>query len=95
MKATRKGDCCTGHDDCPPVPLVECSPDVTVNDRGAGRVGDRYALHGCVVHSAHPDHIRTGSASVFINGKSAGRTGDSVSIGGAVRDGSEDVFIGG
>ena len=33
MNATRQGDCCTGHDSCPPVPLVEFSPDVNINGR--------------------------------------------------------------
>ena len=28
--ATRKGDKCTGHDVCPPVPLVEHSPDAVL-----------------------------------------------------------------
>lgn len=35
------------------------------------------------------------SSSVFINGRPAARVGDAVSIGGAVQDGSTDVFIGG
>ena len=48
--ATRQSDCCTGHDACPPVPLVECSPNVIINGLGAGRVGDHYAAHGCVAH---------------------------------------------
>lgn len=95
MNATRQGDNCTGHDSCPPVPLVECSPDVFINGRGAGRVGDHYSSHGCVVHSGHQDVIASGSSTVFINGKPAGRVGDSVSIGGAVQEGSGDVLIGG
>lgn len=40
--ATRQGDNCTGHDSCPAVPLVECSSDVIINGRGAGRQGDRW-----------------------------------------------------
>lgn len=94
MNATRQGDCCTGHDDCPPVPLAEYSQDVYINGRGAGRVGDHYSAHGCVVHASHQDIITSGSSTVFINGKSAARINDSVSIGGSVRDGSGDVFIG-
>lgn len=93
--ATRQGDCCTGHDSCAPVPLTGCSPNVFVNGKGAGRVGDSYATHGCVVHSPHADVISAGSGSVFINGIPAGRVGDTVSIGGSVRDGSGNVFIGG
>ena len=67
--ATRKGDQCTGHDACPPVPLVEHSPDVNINGRGAGRVGDHYAAHGCVAHPGHQDVIAAGSSTVFINKK--------------------------
>ena len=67
--ATRQSDCCTGHDACPPVPLVECSPDVIINGLGAGRVGDHYAAHGCVAHPGHQDVIAAGSGTVFINGK--------------------------
>lgn len=93
--ATRKGDQCTGHDTCPPVPLVEHSPDVNINGRGAGRVGDHYATHGCVAHPGHQDVIAAGSSTVFINKKSAARIGDAVSIGGTVQDGSGNVRIGG
>lgn len=93
--ATRLNDNCTGHDACPPVPLVEGSPNVFINKRPAGRVGDRYASHGCVTHPGHQDVIAAGSGSVFINGRPAARIGDAVSIGGIVQDGSSDVFIGG
>lgn len=93
--ATRRGDCCSGHDSCPPVPLVGCSPDVNINGLGAGRVGDAYSPHGCVAHPAHADLISSGSSTVFINGLPAGRTGDAVTLAGTVRDGSPNVFIGG
>lgn len=93
MQATRMTDCCTGHDSCAAVPLVEASEDVFINSLGAGRVGDHYSPHGCIVHPSHPDNIAEGSPDVFINGKPAGRVGDSVSIGGSVRDGSSNVFI--
>lgn len=95
MNATRQDDCCTGHDSCPPVPLVEGSPDVFINKKPAGRVGDHYASHGCISHPDHQDVIAAGSSTVFINGKPAARVGDAVSISGAVRNGSGDVFIGG
>ncbi|MFR8056962.1 MAG: PAAR domain-containing protein [Dialister invisus] len=36
-----------------------------------------------------------GVLRVFINGKPAGRIGDPVSCGGAVAEGSSNVFIGG
>lgn len=93
--ATRQGDRSTGHDACSATALVGCSNDVFINGRGAGRVGDKYASHGCIVHPAHQDNIALGSSSVFINGIPAGRVGDPVSIGGSVGEGSGDVFIGG
>lgn len=93
--ATRLGDNCTGHDSCSSVPLVECSPDVNINGLGAGRMGDHYSSHGCIVHSSHQDVISSGSSTVFINGKPAARVGDSVSLGGSVQAGSGNVFIGG
>lgn len=93
--ATRRNDCCTGHDACPPVPLVGCSQNVFINGLGAGRVGDNYSPHGCVTHSAHADIISAGSSTVFINGLPAGRVGDAVTLAGTVRDGSPNVFIGG
>jgi uncharacterized Zn-binding protein involved in type VI secretion len=93
--ATRQGDCCTGHDACSPTSLVGCSPDVFINGKGAGRVGDGYAPHGCVAHPSHSDHISSGSSTVFINGIPAARIGDAVTLAGSVRDGSSNVFIGG
>ncbi len=93
--ATRLSDNCTGHDACPPVPLVEGSPNVYINGRPAGRVGDHYSTHGCVTHPGHQDVIAAGSSKVVINGKPAARIGDAVSIGGAVQDGSGNVIIGG
>lgn len=94
-EATRKGDSSTGHDACAPAPLAEGSPNVFINGQPAGRVGDKYASHSCIVHPAHQDSIAAGSATVFINSIPAGRIGDAVEIGGSVRDGSPTVFIGG
>lgn len=94
-RATRLGDMDTGHDACPPAALISSSPDVFINGRGAGRVGDTYAPHGCRDHSPHSGNISSGSSTVMINGKPAARIGDSVSCGGSVMEGSSDVFIGG
>ena len=91
-KATRLGDNDTGHDTCAPTALVTASANVIINGKGAGRVSDSYAPHGCVTHSGV---IASGSASVYINGKAAGRIGDSVSCGGSVAVGSSNVMIGG
>lgn len=93
---TRLGDTCTGHDACPPRPLVTGSPNVFVNGRAAVRVGvDAFADHGCPDHSPHSAVVSSGSASVFINGAPAARIGDPVSCGGSVLEGSPNVFTGG
>ncbi len=93
--ATRLGDMDTGHDACAPTALISASSNVIINGKGAGRVGDSYAAHGCVVHPSHSGTIASGSTTVFINGKPAGRIGDSVSCGGIVAEGSGDVIVGG
>ena len=90
MQATRLGDTDTGHDACPGTVLVSAS-----NGKGAGRVGDSYAPHGCIVHPAHTAHIASGSSTVLINGLQAARVGDPIDCGGSVASGSPDVIIGG
>lgn len=94
-KATRLGDKDTGHDACGSTALISASNNVFINGKGAGRVGDSYASHGCIVHPSHSGVIAAGSGSVFINGKAAGRVGDPVSCGGSVAEGSGNVFVGG
>lgn len=94
-QATRLGDNDTGHDACGPTALVSASSDVIINGKGAGRVGDSYAAHDCIVHPSHSGVIASGSGTVFINGKAAGRIGDPVSCGGSVAEGSSNVIIGG
>ena len=92
--ATRFNDNCTGHDDCPAVPLETGSDNVFINGMKAGRQGDSYAVHGCVVHPPHNDTITGGSGTVFINDIPAARVGDSVQIGGSVEEGSPNVKVG-
>ena len=53
------------------------------------------AGHPWSTDPGHQDVIAAGSSTVFINGRPAARKGDAVSIGGAVQDGSGNVFIGG
>lgn len=89
---TRLNDNNTGHDDCASVPLVTASPDVCANGLPAGRVGDKYQSHGCIVHASHQDTISAGSPTVFVNGIPWGRVGDPCEIGGSVQDGSPNVF---
>ena len=95
LYATRLGDTDTGHDACPGTVLVSSSTNVIINGKGAGRVGDSYAPHGCIVHPSHTAHINSGSRTVFINGRPAARVGDSIDCGGSVAVGSPDVIIGG
>lgn len=94
-KATRLGDCDTGHDACPPRNLIEGSSNVFINGKKAGRIGDSYPAHNCYIHPPHTGVIASGSNSVYINGKGAGRIGDAVSCGGVVAESSPDVYIGG
>ena len=95
MRATRLGDSDSGHDLCPPRNLSSASGNVFINGKGAGRMGDSYPAHGCIIHLPHTGNIASGSASVYINGKRAARVGDAVSCGGTVAEGSPNVFIGG
>ena len=99
-QATRVEDINTGHDMCAPVPLIKGSPNVFINGRQAGRVGDPYAPHKCLIHPVHVGTIgplikTVGSSTVFINGQPAGRVGDAVSCGGSGAVGSPNVIIGG
>ena len=82
---TRVGDSHNSGDDRDPSVLQAGSPDVFVNGRAAGRVGDAYA-------NGHS--ISSGAAHVFINGRAAARIGDAVSCGGTVTGGSGSVIIG-
>lgn len=93
--ATRLGDLDTGHDACSPTVLITASSNVFINGKGAGRVGDSYAAHGCIIHPSHSGVVASGSRSVFINGQPAARIGDPVSCGGTVAEGSPNVYIGG
>lgn len=55
--ATRLGDLDTGHDACAPTALVSASPNVYINGRAAGRIGDPVSCGGTVAE---------GSINVFI-----------------------------
>ena len=92
--ATRSGDVSSGHNICAPTELVTASGNVFINNKGAGRLGDRYASHSCPIHPPHQDVISEGSTTVFINGISVARIGDSLSVAGSVATGSGNVKIG-
>ena len=93
--ATRLGDLGSGHDFCGDRNLASASPNVFINGKGAGRVGDSYTPHGCEFHPVHVGVIAAGSQTVFVNGRRIGRIGDGISCGGSVIEGSPNVFAGG
>lgn len=55
--ATRLGDLDTGHDACAPTALVSASPNVYINGRAAGRVGDSYAPLRIAVRLPAAQHL--------------------------------------
>ena len=61
----RLGDICTGHNCFPPRPSVTASTNVSINGRGAVRVGDLWAPHTC---ETTPGTQTGGSSTVFVNG---------------------------
>lgn len=88
---TRVGDKCTGHDNCPAVPLAEGVAKVRVNGKPIGVVGCAYQAHSCNVHTTHTPHIIQGSSKVRVNGIPVARVGDAVDCGGTVAEGSSNV----
>ena len=93
--AARQGDAGIPH--CSGYTIATGSGDVTINGRGAARVGDISTVHvlpgnPCPPHVAP---ISRGSSSVTINGRPAARVGDSLAGCTAVATGSSDVIIGG
>ena len=57
-------------------------------------MGDKYASHGCLVHSPHQGQLAEGSPSFFVNGKPVGRVGDPISCGGTVAEGASNFIVG-
>ena len=93
----RLGDLSAGHPHCYPTrPNTEASPNVFVNNKGAHRLGDAWAVHGaCPDHTPHGGAASSGSGSVYVNGKPVCRIGDAISCGDTMAQGSGDVFAGG
>ena len=91
---TRKGDKSTGHDNCAPVEAIEGANNFLVNGKPIVLVGDKYASHGCLVHSPHQGQLAGGSPSFFVNGRAVGRVGDPISCGGTVAEGDSFFIIG-
>lgn len=65
--------------------IVSASEDVTVNGRGAARVGD---LWSCGAEQVE------GSPDVFVDSRAWARVGDEGSHGGEIVTGSDDVGVG-
>jgi uncharacterized Zn-binding protein involved in type VI secretion len=93
-RAARRGDLCTGHDDCKPRPVMRGSPDVFVDDKPAVRKGDPLTSHGCAAHAPHKSEVKVGSSAVTVNDRPFARVGDDVACGGALGLGSPDVEVG-
>ena len=91
---TRKGDKSTGHDNCAPVEAIEGANNFLVNGKPVVLVGDKYASHGCLVHSSHQGQLSGGSPSFFVNGRAVGRVGDPISCGRTVAEGDSFFIIG-
>lgn len=96
--AARLGDTGQGHACFPDTPVIEGSPDISINGKAAARQGDAVALHGCpcpnTPHGMHARAIAAGSSTVSFNGKPAARINDAIDCGGMIASGSSNVFIG-
>jgi len=93
--ATRISDKNTGHGGYPSTTAETGSSNVFINGLGAHRTGDTWVAHNKKKGTLHPDTTGPGSSSVFINGSSCARFGDSIVDGGAIAQGSGNVFVGG
>ena len=99
---TRDGDATTtGHGCNTTTTVTEPSTDVFCNSKGVERKGDPTAAHTipngasppvCVSHSGAV--INVGSSTVFVNNKAIARVDDSCDLGGAITEGSGNVFAG-
>ena len=90
----RLTDYSSGHDACPPRPLMTASEDVFVNSRGCSRLNDLYHVHSCSAHPPHYDYIREASNTVFVNSRPIGRLYDPLWMYGYAAEASDDVFSG-
>ena len=94
--AIRKGDLCKGHEDWPPRPNDEGSPNVFINGKAAHRVGDHWITHCNPAPECHDSDAATGSPNVFVNGKPLCRVNDSVACGSPMGSThSPNVFVNG
>lgn len=90
--AARLSDICTGHGCYPPRPNIQASTNVIINNRGAHRVSDGWAVH-CCGPPCHGSILAKGSPNVYVNGKRLGRCGDAVACGSSVSTCSSNVIV--
>ncbi|RBP64347.1 hypothetical protein BHG07_05225 [Brenneria salicis ATCC 15712 = DSM 30166] len=94
--AARLNDIGSGHDCFPETPIIEGSPDVTINGQPAARKGDTVQFHGCPCpdkpHGMHSRVIAEGRPSLSMaNPQPALVMG---LVGGVIISGSSNVIIG-
>lgn len=94
--AARLSDVSTGHNCYPSRPNIQASTDVFINNRGAHRQSDAWAVHcrKCFPKKCHGGNLASGSPTVYTNNLQQGRIFDSVSCGDRVATGSSDVIVG-
>ena len=86
----RLGDICTGHGCFPPRLNITASTNVSINGRGAVRVGDLWAPHTC--ETTHTGVQVGGSLTVNVNGRPLARIADKISCGSFCAMGSTNTF---
>lgn len=69
--------------------IIEGSPDVLIEGKGAARMGDK-----AVCQAGAPDIVIEGAAMVLVNGKPAAMLGSKTAHGGVVVTGASEVLIG-
>jgi len=92
--AVRQSDICTGHGCWPSRPNASWSGDVFINNLGAHRTGDAWAVH-CCGPACHGSVMGQGSPNVNVNGVPLARIGDPVVCGSVAISGSPNVFVNG
>lgn len=101
--AARETDVCTGHerymgDHCdslwPPRPAIQGSSNVIINNLGAHRKTDKWAVHCCDEdYRCHDSELESGAPNVFVNGLELGRCGDPIVCTSIVATCSNNVII--
>jgi uncharacterized Zn-binding protein involved in type VI secretion len=91
--AVRLNDLASKHGCFPERGNIIASSDVLINNRGAHRVGDGWAVHGCAVCPDHGGAQASGSPNVLVNGRYLARVGDAIDCGSSNMSGSKNVIV--